>query len=105
MSGKPHGAEQYYVTKPAEDISGLQEIVVDDKHDRFLDAYWHWKLKDGNDVYKSTSPYDGAHLFLVTSTLSWVVRVSDPILAGHLVVKKQEHDDGYSYDHYYIRPI
>jgi hypothetical protein len=97
--------DQYIVKKPADvDISGLQEIVVDNNHDRFLDGHWHWKLKNGHDVYKSTSHYNGADLFLVTSTLPWVVRNQNPIKAGRLVVKKQKHDDGYSYDHYYIRP-
>ena len=113
MSGKPDGkpdrAEQYYVKRPADvDISGLQEIVVDDEHDRFFDGMWFWKLKDGHDVrmrYKSTTCYNGAVLFLVTSFLPWKVQVEDPIQAGRLVVKQQQHEDGYYYDHNYIRPI
>ncbi len=112
MSGKPDGkpdrAEQYYVKRPADvDISGLQEIVVDDKNAfrRSVDGHWYWKLKYGNDVYKSTTCYNGAVLFLVTSFLPWKVQVEDPIQAGRLVVKQQQHEDGYYYDHNYIRPI
>ncbi len=120
MSGKPN---EYYVRKPAEpaepaepadvDRSALREIVVDKTHSKHYDGYWNWKLKDGNVkdaygndvIYKSTTHYDGAELFLVKSKLSWVVAAENPILAGHLVVLRQEHADGYSYDHNYIRPI
>jgi hypothetical protein len=105
-----YAAEQYTVKNPSKprmlhdssvDISGLQEIVVHDnpRHDRFVDGHWRWKQKDGQGFYKSvytptSNPHDGDKLFLVNS-----------VLAGHLVVKKQKHDNGYSYDHYYIRPI